>query len=191
VEVKGVDVGTINKKDLVDYRRRIGVSFQDFKLIPDQTVFENVAVALKILGEEEEKVKEAVDDVLELVGLTERVDFFPAQLAGGELQRVCLARAIVAGPEIVIADEPTGNLDLKTAEEIVNLLRKINEMGKTVLMATHNFEIVNQLNQRVIQLDQGKIVSDNKKGKYQFKKKKSKEKDEEEQTDEKKTKTTS
>jgi len=110
-----------------------------------------------------------VMEVLDLVGLGERADFFPAQLSAGELQRTCLARAIIGSPEIVLADEPTGNLDLGTARQIVKLLKKINEMGKTIIMTTHNFEIVNQMKERVIELDKGKLISDQKKGKYHFK----------------------
>jgi len=167
IKVGGVDLAEINKKKLPEYRRRIGVAFQDFKLVPDQTVFENLAWVLKFLGREEGLIEARVHQVLKDVGLKERADFFPAQLAGGELQRACLARAVVAEPEIVIADEPTGNLDLTTAVQIVDLLKKINQKKTTVLMATHNFEIVNRYQQRVISLDKGKIISDKKKGKYQ------------------------
>lgn len=166
IEVAGVNIQTIPEKKFPEYRRRIGVAFQDFQLLTDQTVFENVALALKVLGEKPEILDLKVKKVLQSVGLENRADFFPAQLAGGEIQRVSLARAIVGEPEIVIADEPTGNLDLETARQIVDLLKKINEKGKTVIMATHNFEIVNSLGERVIELDQGKVVSDKKKGKY-------------------------
>jgi cell division transport system ATP-binding protein len=128
-----------------------------------------VALVLRVLNEVEEKIEEKVLNILDLVGLKEKANFFPSQLSGGELQRVCLARAIVGEPEIIIADEPTGNLDLGIARQIVDLLKKINENGKTVIMATHNFEIVNTLGQRVIELDKGKLVSDQKKGKYHLK----------------------
>lgn len=166
IQIGGVPVDKIPNKKIPEYRRKIGVVFQDFKLLIDQTVFENVAVALKILGEKEDIIEKEVDKILRLVGLSERADLFPGQLAGGEIQRACLARAIAGQPEIIIADEPTGNLDIGTARSIVKLLKKINETGKTVLMATHNFEIVNEMNQRVIELKSGKIVSDQKKGKY-------------------------
>lgn len=168
--VGDIDISKIKGKKIPEYRKKIGVVFQDFKLISDLNVFENVALALRILGKKDEEISLAVNEVLRLVGLQERASLFPSQLAGGELQRACIARALVAQPEIVLADEPTGNLDLETAKNIVGLLKKINEMGKTVLMATHNFEIVNELNQRVIRLEKGKIVSDQPKGKYQFEK---------------------
>lgn len=166
VKVRNIDLKDLRQKEIPEYRKKIGVVFQDFKLLFDRTVFENVALALRVVGEKEEEINQRVENILELVGLDQRANFFPVQLSGGELQRVCLARAVVTEPEIVIADEPTGNLDLGTARGIVNLLKKINEKGKTVIMATHNFEIVNLMKQRVIELDQGKLVSDEKKGKY-------------------------
>lgn len=169
IKVKDFNLHELPKKKIPEYRRQIGVVFQDFKLLCDQTVFENVALALRVLNEAEEKIEEKVLNILDLVGLKEKANFFPSQLSGGELQRVCLARAIVGEPEIIIADEPTGNLDLGIARQIVDLLKKINENGKTVIMATHNFEIVNALGQRVIELDKGKLVSDQKKGKYHLK----------------------
>ncbi|MCX6726029.1 MAG: cell division ATP-binding protein FtsE [Candidatus Shapirobacteria bacterium] len=166
IKVKENNLQEITKKNLPEYRKKIGMVFQDFKLLFDRTVFENVALALRVSGEKEEEISRKVENILELVSLKDRMDFFPSQLSGGELQRICLARAVVGEPEIIIADEPTGNLDLGTARQIVNLLKKINETGKTVIMATHNFEIVNLLNQRVIELNKGKIVSDKEKGKY-------------------------
>jgi len=166
VKVKGIDLKDLRKKEIPEHRKKIGVVFQDFKLLFDRTVFENVALALRVVGEKEEKINRRVENILDLVGLSQRADFFPVQLSGGELQRVCLARAVVNEPEIIIADEPTGNLDLGTARQIVDLLKKINDKGKTVIMATHNFEIVNLMNQRVIELDKGKLISDEKKGKY-------------------------
>jgi cell division transport system ATP-binding protein len=166
VKVKGIDLKDLRKKEIPEHRKKIGVVFQDFKLLFDRTVFENVALALRVIGEKEEEINRRVENILDLVGLKQRADFFPVQLSGGELQRVCLARAVVNEPEIIIADEPTGNLDLGTARQIVDLLKKINDKGKTVIMATHNFEIVNLMNQRVIELDKGKLVSDEKKGKY-------------------------
>jgi cell division transport system ATP-binding protein len=166
IKIKDVDLKTLPKKKIPEHRKKIGVVFQDLKLLFDRTVFENVALALRVLGEKEEEITQKVTNILDLVGLSQRANFFPVQLSGGELQRVCLARAVVGEPEIIIADEPTGNLDLGTARQIVNLLKKINDKGKTVIMATHNFEIVNLMNQRVIELDKGKLVSDEKKGKY-------------------------
>lgn len=167
IKIDGYDLAKINKKDLVSLRRKVGVVFQDYRLLPDQTVYENVALSLKILGERGAKIEGEVAKVLALVGLTDRAELFPRQLAGGELQRACLARAVVAKPSIIIVDEPTGNLDPTTAWQIVKLLKKIHQMGKIVIMATHNFEIVNSLQERVIQLDKGKLISDKKKGKYQ------------------------
>jgi len=134
--------------------------------LTDMTVFENVAIALRILGEKQEDIDERVETILDLVGLKDRKDFFPSQLSGGELQRTCLARAVVTDPDIVIADEPTGNLDIGIARQIVDIFKKINETGKIVIMATHNFEIVNEVEKRVIELENGKLVSDKKKGKY-------------------------
>jgi len=169
VKVKDLDLQEIPKKEMAEYRQKIGVVFQDFKLLFDRTVFENVALALRVLGTKEEEISQKVENILDLVDLSQKAEFFPVQLSGGELQRVSLARAVVTEPEIILADEPTGNLDLGTAREIVNLLKKINQSGKTIIMVTHNFEIVNLLNQRVIELDKGKIVSDQKKGKYHLK----------------------
>lgn len=169
VEIDGTDIVELPKKQVPTLRKNIGMIFQDLKLLHDQTVFENVALTLRVLGKAEEEIKDEVEKVLKLVGLSDRADFFPAQLAGGELQRVCIARAVVGKPEIVFADEPTGNLDLNTAWQIVRLLKEVNELGKTVIMATHNFEIVNEMKERVIELDKGKLVSDKKKGKYPLK----------------------
>lgn len=169
IKVKDLDLQEIPKKKMVEYRQKIGVVFQDLKLLFDRTVFENVALALRVLGTKEEEISQKVENILDLVDLSQKAEFFPVQLSGGELQRVSLARAVVTEPEIILADEPTGNLDLGTAREIVNLLKKINQNGKTIIMVTHNFEIVNLLNQRVIELDKGKIVSDQKKGKYHLK----------------------
>lgn len=169
IKVDNLDLAGLDRKQLVDLRRKMGVVFQDYKLLPDRTVYENVGLPLKVLGEKEEEIKKKVQAVLKLVGLSQRVELFPAQLAGGELQRVVLARAVVTRPQFVIADEPTGNLDPTTAWQIVKLLKKINQMGATVIVATHNFEIVNSLQTRVIELDKGKLISDKKKGKYRSK----------------------
>ncbi len=166
ITVSGLDLQDLRKKEIPDYRKKIGVVFQDFKLLTDRTVFENVAIALRILREKQEDIDERVESILDLTGLKDKKDFFPSQLSGGELQRTCLARAVVTDPDILIADEPTGNLDIGIARQIVEIFQKINEAGKIVIMATHNFEIVNEMNKRVIELDNGKIVSDKKKGKY-------------------------
>ncbi len=169
IKVDGFNLIEMKKNDIPQLRRRIGVVFQDFKLLTDRTVWENVALALRVLGKDEKEIEKEIPKILKLVGLEERANLFPSQLAGGELQRVGLARAVVGQPEIVIADEPTGNLDVATAWQIVRLLQKINQTGKTVIMATHNFEIVNSMKERVIELDKGKLVSDKKKGKYKIK----------------------
>ena len=169
IKVGGHDLSQISNKELVKLRREIGVVFQDFKLLTDRTVYENVAMALKIFGKKEKETQKEVEEVLDLVGLTKRSHLFPAQLAGGELQRACLARAVVAKPKILMADEPTGNLDPTTSWQIIKLLKKINRSGRTVIMATHNFEIVNSLKERVIEIDEGKLIADKKRGKYRVK----------------------
>jgi cell division transport system ATP-binding protein len=168
IQVKDWDLSKLADKKLFTLRRKIGVVFQDFKLLFDRTVWENVALALEILGENN-SVGQKVDNALARVGLLDRAELFPSQLAGGELQRTCLARALVADPEIIIADEPTGNLDITTAWQIIALLKEAHGLGKTVLISTHNFEVVNSFKNRVIGLDQGKLVSDEKKGRYKIK----------------------
>jgi len=160
-DLSGVPLGKI-----LGLRRAVGVIFQDFRLIPDRTVFENVALPLEILGKAEKEIKAQVEEVLKRVGLQKRAHFFPAQLAGGELQRTSLARALVKKPLILLADEPTGNLDPACGWQLVKLLRKINQEGTTVLMATHNVDIVNSLRARVIRLDKGRVVRDENKGRY-------------------------
>ena len=166
VTVDSTDLLNLRKKEIPDYRKKIGFVFQDFKLLTDRTVFENVAIALIILDEKKEDINERVETILDLVGLKDKKDFFPSQLSGGELQRTCLARAVVTDPDIIIADEPTGNLDIGIARQIMDIFKKINETGKIVIMATHNFEIVNEMSKRVIELENGKLISDKKKGKY-------------------------
>lgn len=164
--VEGEDVVKMSKKKVPLLRRKIGAAFQDFKLLFDRTVFENVSLALEILGKKSEEIKREVNKVLSLVGLKNKGSLFPIQLSGGEFQRTVIARAMVAKPKILFADEPTGNLDRDTSWQIVNLLKQINKLGTTVIMATHNVEIVDSMSQRVIRLEKGKIVSDKKKGKY-------------------------
>jgi cell division transport system ATP-binding protein len=165
------DLGEIKAGDIPKLRRRIGAIFQDFKLLEDRTLAENVALALQIQNRQEEKIHEAVLEALELVGLGGKEAMFPAQLSGGELQRGVIARAVVGDPDLVFADEPTGNLDPEISDQIVELLKQIQEAGKTVIMATHNVEAVDKAKERVVRLDKGKIVSDKKQGKYREKKK--------------------
>ena len=158
IVVGGIDYDTLKDKHIPLLRRKIGVVFQDFKLLPNRTVFENVAFALEI--------KSTVPKVIELVGLKGKEKNFPHQLSGGERQRVAIARAVVRQPKILIADEPTGNLDPKHSWDIVRLLEKINKYGTTVLLTTHNVDIVNKLKRRVITIDHGKITSDQARGTY-------------------------
>jgi len=155
-------------RDIPALRRKVAMVFQDFRLLIDRTVFENVAIALELRGVKEKEITKRVKNVLELTSLSDKANLFPAQLAGGELQRTCLARALVGKPEIILADEPTGNLDPATSWEIIKLLTQINKMGTTVVMATHNVDIVNSLAKRVITLDKGRIVRDEKEGKYEI-----------------------
>lgn len=160
IVVGGIDYDTLADKHIPLLRRKIGVVFQDFKLLPQRTVFENVAFALEIAGMTNREIKNTVPKVIELVGLKGKSKSYPNQLSGGERQRVAIARAIVRQPSILIADEPTGNLDPKHSWEIVRLLEKINDYGTTVLLTTHNQDIVKSLKRRVITLDDGKIKSD-------------------------------
>jgi cell division transport system ATP-binding protein len=166
IVVGGIDYDTLRDKDVPLLRRKIGVVFQDFKLLPQRTVFENVAFALEIAGMSNREIKNTVPKVIELVGLTGKENQFPGQLSGGERQRVAIARAVVRQPKILIADEPTGNLDPKHSWDIVRLLEKINRYGTTVLLTTHNQDIVNKLKRRVITIDHGKIVADEVEGSY-------------------------
>lgn len=156
ISINGKDITKLSEEDIPKLRQKIGVVFQDFKVLSERTLRENVEVGLAVVGIEEDKWKPRVDRVLELVGLKNRSELFPAQLSGGELQRASLARALVVNPDLVLADEPTGNLDWDTAEEIVKLLAKINKEGKTVVMATHHRGIVSKMKKRVIELKQPK-----------------------------------
>jgi cell division transport system ATP-binding protein len=166
VYVDDWEISTLPQHQIHLLRRKVGMIFQDFKVLPDRTVFENVAVGLEILGKSQNEIEKGVNDILELVLLSDKKDQFPVQLSAGELQRTGIARAIVGGPKILLADEPTGNLDPQTSWEILNILEQINKIGTTVVMATHNAGIVNEMKRRTITLKQGKIVSDEMKGKY-------------------------
>ncbi len=160
--IGGIDLDYVKKRYIPHYRRRLGVVFQDFKLLPGRTVFENVAFALEIAGMSNAEIQKTVPKVLDLVGLAGKEKKFPNQLSGGEQQRVSIARSVARQPKILIADEPTGNLDKLTRGEIIDLLQKINDFGTTVLVTTHDENIVNNLQKRVITLKDGKIVSDQK-----------------------------
>jgi len=166
IVVGGVDYDTLRDKHIPLLRRKIGTVFQDFKLLPNRTVYENIAFALEIVGVGNREIKNTVPRVIELVGLTGKEKKFPNQLSGGEKQRVAIARAVVRQPKILIADEPTGNLDPKHSWDIIRLLEKINRYGTTVLLTTHNVEIVNRLQRRVVVIEGGKIVKDEAKGSY-------------------------
>lgn len=164
--VGGIDYKCMKKKYIPYLRRRIGVVFQDFKLLPNRTVYENVAFALEIVGVSNAEIKRTVPKVLELVGLSEKAHEFPGNLSGGERQRVAIARSMARQPKILIADEPTGNLDPENSDGIIRLLEEINNFGTTILVTTHDAEVVNKLKKRVITLSHGKIIGDQKQGGY-------------------------
>jgi len=155
----GQNLTEIPEKEIPQVRQKIGVVFQDFKVLSERTLRENVEVALAVAGIPQAEWKARVDKILELVGLEKRAELFPSQLSGGELERVSLARALVVNPKLILADEPTGNLDWDTADTIMELFEKINKEGKTIIMATHNREIIAKLKKRVIKLSGGKIVN--------------------------------
>jgi len=162
------DITKIHHSKLPSLRRKIGNIFQDYRLLDDRTLWENVALALEVRSRPEKEIKTTVENVLELVGISDKKGLFPQQLSGGELQRTAIARAIVGSPEVILADEPTADLDPKNSWEIIKLLSRINEQsGAIVILATHNAEIVNTLKKRVIRLDRGKLVKDEKEGKYE------------------------
>lgn len=166
IKVNGKDLGKIRGSRIAKYRRSVGVVFQDFRLLQDRNVYDNIAFAQRVIEKSNRSIKKRVPEVLTLVGLADKYRSYPKELSGGEQQRVALARAIVNRPDILLADEPTGNLDPKNSEEIMRLLEEINMRGTTVLVVTHNREIVNQMKKRVIRLRKGVIVSDEKEGGY-------------------------
>lgn len=168
ISVGGIDYANFPKRNIPYLRRKIGIVYQDFKLLPKKNVFENVAYALEVAGVRAKEIKERVPKILQLVGLLKNAKNIPDELSGGERQRVAIARALVHQPKILIADEPTGNLDPKNAWEIIDLLLKINNFGTTVLLTTHNKEIVNNLKKRVITISKGKIIKDQRVGKYEL-----------------------
>jgi cell division transport system ATP-binding protein len=166
VIIGGWDITCIKRGEVPILRRQIGVVFQDFKLLAKKTVAENIAFALEVCGNDRKKIVEVIPQVLKIVGLNGKEDRYPIQLSGGEQQRVAVARALVHRPKILVADEPTGNLDSYNTKEIIDLLLKINEFGTTVVLVTHNQEVVNSINKRVITLENGCVISDQKVGKY-------------------------
>lgn len=168
VEVGGWDISRIPNRHIPYLRRQIGVIFQDFKLLEKKTVTENVAFALQVAGESGRRIKDIVPRVLDIVGLSDKHDAYPYQLSGGQQQRVVIARSLVHRPKILVADEPTGNLDTLNTQEIMEILKKINEFGTTILLVTHDRDIVNQLGRRVVTIHDGTIVSDEAHGTYRL-----------------------
>ncbi len=166
VVVGEYELNKLRPRQVPFLRRQIGTVFQDFKLLPTKNAYENVAFALEVEGRPQPEIEELVPEVLDMVGLADKRHNFPHELSGGEKQRVAIARAMIHRPAVLIADEPTGNLDDTNAEEIVRLILKINELGTTVILATHNRHIVNNLGKRVVSMTNGRIVSDEAKGKY-------------------------
>lgn len=168
IYVGGVNVAKVKNSKVYKLRRKIGIVFQDYKLLPKLTVYENVAFALEIYGLPSDEIRKKVLKALDLVGLKARSKSFPNQLSGGEQQRVAIARAIVNSPKLLICDEPTGNLDPDTSLEVMKVIEKINDLGTTIVMATHDREMVNKMKKRVIVLDEGKLVKDYEKGKFKY-----------------------
>ena len=168
IEVNGFDLRTMKRRNLPKLRRSLGVIFQDYRLIKDMTVYENVAFAMRVIGASNREIKKRVPYVLELVGLEGREKRLPQELSGGEQQRVAIARALVNSPRMIIADEPTGNLDPVRSLELMLLLEKINEMGTTILVVTHEKELVNAFSKRVITIDGGHVISDGMDGYYSY-----------------------
>lgn len=161
-----INVHKIKNSQLPQLRQRIGTVFQDYKLFPSKTTYENIAYVMEVMGAKEEEIQRDVPQILELVGLTDKANNFPNELSGGEKQRVTIARALIHRPDVILADEPSGNLDPYHTHGIVKLLIKIYEMGTTVILATHDKEVINSLGKRVITLDQGKIIRDEQKGRF-------------------------
>jgi cell division transport system ATP-binding protein len=163
---ESLDIHKLKDTDLTKLRKRIGTVFQDFKLLPNKTAYENIAFAMEAAGKKDEEIASDVPHVLELVDLSPKMHHFPHQMSGGERQRLAIARAIINQPELIIADEPTGNLDPINTYEVVQILKKINDLGTTILLTTHNRGVIDSIGKRVITLEKGKIVRDDKDGKY-------------------------
>lgn len=170
ISIEKADISKIPSSKLYLLRRKVGIVFQDFKLLLDRTVFENVAMVLEILGKSETEIAQGVTNVLELVGLGDKKNLFPLQLSAGEMQRVGIARAIVGGPKILLADEPTGNLDPETAWGIMEILKEVHALGTTVIVASHNAEIVNRFKKRTLTIQRGSVVRDEERGQYHVEK---------------------
>jgi len=163
---EGTDISEITPDEMPEYRRKIGVVFQDYRLLNSKTVYDNVAISLEVVDSDEQDIKSVVPNVLNLVGLLDHSSYYPEQLSGGEKQRVAIARALAHEPDILIADEATGMIDPDSADGIIELLEKINSLGTTVIMSTHDQRIVDKMTKRVIKIENGKIMSDKKGGKY-------------------------
>jgi cell division transport system ATP-binding protein len=163
---ESVDINNLPSSALHHYRRRIGMVFQDFRLIPNKTAYENIAFAMEAVGRTDDEIKSDVPYILELVNLSDKALHFPSQLSGGEKQRIAIGRAIINQPDIIVADEPTGNLDPINAYEVVEILKKINQLGTTVVITTHNKGVVDAIGKRVITIDRGRMVRDDADGKY-------------------------
>lgn len=168
VIVNGHDLVKMTDKEIPYFRRQLGIVFQDYRLLPDRTVYDNVAFAMQVIETPYRKIKRRVNDVLDLVGLRKRAHAYPIELSGGEQQRIAIARAIVNDPILLIADEPTGNLDPETSWEIMDIFREVNKSGTTIVMATHDREIVDEMEKRVIAIEHGHIVRDDAKGVYGY-----------------------
>jgi len=166
VFLDGSDLSKIKHNKLHEVRRKIGAVFQDYKLLPSKTVYENISYVMEVIGASDKEIKRDVAEVLEIVGLENHACNFPAQLSGGEKQRAAIARALIHRPEVILADEPTGNLDPYHAADIARLLLRINELGTTIVLATHNKEIINSLGKRVITLEEGRIIRDEEEGRF-------------------------
>lgn len=160
------NIHSLSNKELTRLRKRIGVVFQDFRLLPNKTAYENIAFAMEAAGKTDEEIASDVPHVLELVDLSEKIHNFPHQLSGGERQRLAIARAIINQPEVIIADEPTGNLDPINTYEVVQILKKINDLGTTIILTTHNRGVIDSIGKRVITIEKGKITRDDESGKY-------------------------
>lgn len=160
------NIHKLGKREINEFRRKIGMIFQDFRLLPNKTIYENIAFTMEVAGRTDEEIESDVPHVLELVDLLPKIWNFPKELSGGEKQRVAIARALVNEPDVIIADEPTGNLDPANTYDVVQILKKINDLGTTVILATHNKGIIDSLNRRVVAMERGRVVRDDRTGKY-------------------------